>query len=219
MREGVPEEASRFHDHYYWLALLVVNAVLGHLAARFYPEEFALFRDAVSDLGATATRSGRANPRSPYVFAIQMVASSVAMLLLARHLYRRGFDRSSPDVRLAELAAVGFLLMPAPHNEAVYHVIHMVGAGFVVFSLWVCAIRYLAVARGYGHHAWHGFATVLLHGGVLTYALLFALASPLKQVAQSVALIAVSLTLIVTTQLLAADRVRVASASEVEPVP
>lgn len=216
MKEGVPEEASRFRDHYYWLTLLVVNLVLGHIASRLYADDFALFRDAVSDLGATATRGGRPNRHSPYVFTAQMVASSGTMILFARHQIHRGFHHASGEVRLSELAGIGFLLMPAPHNEPVYHVVHMVGAGFVVFSLWASSMRYLRTTRRLGHVVWYWIGMTLLQGGVLTYALLFALDSPLKQTAQAYALISISFTIVTSTGLLAADE---AAISEVEPVP
>lgn len=208
--EGTDVRASRtFRDHHYFLMLLAVNVIVGRIAMAHYAEDFALLRDAISDLGATQTRRGGApNPVSPYIFGAQLFASAVIMLRFAHYLRREGADAASVDVRLAQLAAVGFLLMPAPHNEPVYHTIHMVGAGFVIFSLWVYGMRYLWRCRLRGMVSGYRVGMTLLQGGVLTYALLFALGSPVKQVAQAAAVASVCLVLTGATVALARSRAR-----------
>lgn len=203
MKNAQEREAGAFRDHRFFIALVAINLILGRIAMRFYGDEFTLFHDAISDLGATFTRSGEPNPVSPYVFAVQLVGSALVMARLGRHLRSRGLPRSSADVRLARLAAVGFVLMPAPHNEPVYHTIHMLGAGFVVFSLWVFAMRYLFECRRLGMA--HGFRLGMagLQGTVLPYAAMFALGSEHRHVAQLLTVAALSAILIAATGSLA----------------
>ena len=204
--KGVQErEAGAFRDHRFFIALAAVNLVLGRMAMRFYGEQFTYFHDAISDLGATLTRSGQPNPVSPYVFAVQLVGSALVMAGLARHLHARGLPRRAADVRLAQLATVGFVLMPAPHNEPVYHTIHMLGAGLVVFSLWVFAMRYLLECRRLGMV--HGFRVGMagLQGTVLPYAAMFALGSEYRHVAQLLTVAALSVILIASTSTVARE--------------
>ncbi len=201
-------EAGAFRDHRFFIVLAVVNLVLGRIAMHAYGDEFTWFRDAISDLGATLTRSGAPNPVSPRVFAAQLVGSGVIMAALARHLRARGLERSATDVRLARLAAVGFVLMPAPHNEPLYHTIHMVGAAFVVFSLWVLSMRYLIRCRRSGMVKGYRMGVVALQGTVLPYALLFALGSQHRHVAQVLTVAALYATLLGATMALAREASR-----------
>lgn len=205
MKGAQVREAGAFRDHRFFIALVAINLVLGRIAMRFYGEQFTYFHDAISDLGATLTRGGSPNPTSPYVFAVQLVGSALVMAGLARHLRVRGLPLGSADVRLAQLAAVGFVLMPAPHNEPLYHTIHMLGAGLVVFSLWVLAMRYLLECRRLGMV--HGFRVGMagLQGTVLPYAAMFALGSEYRHVAQLLTVAALSAILIASTSTVARE--------------
>ncbi|MFW5745533.1 MAG: hypothetical protein ACOC2D_19840 [Spirochaetota bacterium] len=203
MKSARETEAAAFRDHRFFVALVAINLVLGRIAMRLYGDGFTYFHDAISDLGATLTRSGAPNPVSPYVFAVQLLSSAAVMAGLSRHLRARGLARGSSDVMLARLAAVGFLLMPAPHNEPVYHTIHMLGAGLVVFSLWVLAMRYLARCHRLGMVQGYRMGMAGLQGTVLPYALLFALGSPYRHVTQLLTVAALSAILIAATASLA----------------
>jgi hypothetical protein len=123
--------------------------------------------------------------------------------------------------------------MPAPHNLPTFHSIHMLGAGFVIFSLWVYGMRYLLRCRDLGMVTGYRIGMVVLQAGVLTYALLFALDSPHKQTAQAAAVFSVCVTITVSTGVLARREAETRSAlqsadeeasprgdaeSEVEPV-
>lgn len=166
-----------------------MNVVLGRIAMRLYGEHFVVLQNAISDLGATVTRGGLPNRRSPYVFFVQMVTSGVLCLRYARRIALACGDPRASRARLLRLASAGFFLMPAPHNLLATHYIHMLGGGLIFFSLWVLAMLYLVEARrrGLGGTFWFGMA--VLQSGVLTYAFLFAVNSDYKQVAQGFGLL------------------------------
>ncbi len=176
---------------------------MGRIAMRLYGEDFILLQHAISDLGATVTRGGLPNRRSPYVFLVQMVVSGVMCLRYARVIARRDGEPRGNRVRLLRLCAAGFFLMPAPHNLPVAHQVHMIGSGFIFFSLWVLTMNYLTDARrrGLGGTFWIGM--VVLQSTVLTYAFFFAIDSEFKQVAQGFGLLGLVGTLIWSTQAVA----------------
>jgi hypothetical membrane protein len=176
---------------------------MARIAMRMYGEHFVLFQHAISDLGATVTSSGLPNRRSPYVFLIQMITSGVMCLRYARHIVHSENNPRENRVRLIRLCAVGFFLMPAPHNLPATHHIHMFGGAFIFFSLWMLTMIYLCEGRKHGMGGTFWFGMIVLQSTVLSYAFMFAINSEVRQIAQGIGLCGLLGALIWSTQALA----------------
>jgi hypothetical membrane protein len=202
MPARVPDRTA-FRDHRFFLVLLVFNVVVTRIAMKLYGEPFVVLQHALSDLGATVTRNGFPNPRSPYVFVPQMVVSGLMTLRYATLVAQREGDPRAPRVRLLYLCSIGFFLMPAPHDLPVAHYIHMVGGGFIFFSLWMLTMIYLVEARRRGRALAFWVGMTILQATVLSYAFFFAIDHPQKQTAQGFGLVGLVATLTWITQSLA----------------
>lgn len=189
----------KVRDHYYVLGLLIINLIVFRIATRLYGDQFIFMRDAISDLGATVTRTGHPNPHSAYAFIPGMVVSGIHMIVFSRYLKRMHQGDRSGRPRLALLAALGFFVMPAPHNLPVYHYMHMMGAAFIFFAFWVLSMGYLRDCKKLGMHGVYWVGMIVLQVTILTYAFLFAIDSPVKQVAQGFSLVGLIATLVVSS--------------------
>ena len=104
--------------------------------------------------------------------------------------------------------------MPAPHDLAGTHFIHVTGGGLIFFSLWMLTMIYLANARRQGLGGTFWFGMVVLQSTVLTYAFYFAIDSEFQQAAQGFGLVGLIGTLIWTTQALARSGVEAQAVPE-----
>ena len=202
MPSPIPDRRG-FRDHRFYLVLLLFNLVMAKIAMRFYGEQFVLLQHAISDLGSTVTRNGYPNPRSPYFFCAQMVVSGIITFRYAKLLAEREGDRRALRVRLLRICGTGFFFMTAPHNLPVTHYVHMVGGGFIFFSLWVLTMIYLTEARRRGMGIGYWVGMTVLQAAVLSYAFLFAINYERKQAAQGFGLLGLILALVWVTQVLA----------------
>ena len=203
----------RFRDHWYLFSLLLLNLIIFRIASRLYGDQFIVFRDAISDLGATVTSTGLPNRQSPYVFVPGMVVSGIIMLVFARYLDRKHANGRSIRPRLARLCSAGFLLMPAPHNLPVCEQLHMTGAAFIFFAFWALGMGYLTDCRELGMHALYWIGMAVLQGTVVSYGVLFTINSPSKQTAQGFGVLGLISTLVVSTYALSRT-LRVVTRSE-----
>ena len=191
-----------FQEHRYYILLLFVNVALSRLAMEFYPGDFVLTRDALSDLGAAVTRTGLLNPRAPYVFVPQMLLSAGVLLRLASHITSTGLRGHQARAPLARLAGAGFVLMIAPHDLPLFHYVHLVGTALMFFALWRLSMWYLGSIRR-ERPGLFAAGQLVLQSTVLTYAVLFFLDSPHKQTAQAAGLAGLAAALILSTVLIA----------------
>ena len=190
---------TRWPGHRYFIGLVVVNVVFGRLAARTFPGGFFAFTYPLSDLGATVTREGYTNPVAPWIFSAGMLISAGVMFALSSRVRAEaaGYGQHpEPLATLCTVAAVGFLLMPAPHDLPGYHTVHVIGSSLVVFSLWAISQMHVAAIWRAGGLARAWLVAIALHGCVVGYAVFFVLDLPAKQLAQGLAVIALSVTLV-----------------------
>jgi lipid-A-disaccharide synthase-like uncharacterized protein len=132
-----------------------------------------------------------------------MIVSGVMCLRYARHIARSEDNPRENRVRLLRLCAAGFYLMPAPHNLPITHYLHMFGGPFIFFSLWVLTMIYLSEGKRHGMAGTFWLGMVILQSTVLSYALMFAIDSEVKQSAQGIGLCGLLTALIWSTQALA----------------
>jgi hypothetical membrane protein len=206
-------EAPPARQHKHFLTLLAINTATCVVATLLYPEKYVIAQHALSDFGATVTRDQLLpNPIAPWVFGVGMVVSAVWMFGMPAKL-DEGEHRRSLMVRMAQLCAIGFLFMVAPHNLPLTRPIHMTGGACIFFSLWAFAVHYLVACRRNGQRLLFLVGMLILQASVLFYAVLFVVDSPAKQAAQAIALVGVILPLLFATR-----AVSHASELEVEPV-
>ena len=184
------------------------------VASFFYPEPFIPGHHAVSDFGATVTHDSlEPNPISPWIYGIGLALSAVWVLMMPSRVDRDYRHRNTLR-HLCVMCAVAFLMMIAPHDLPSTRVFHVTGSGFLFFALWAMTMLYLFRCRSRGHLGLFRIGMVLLQVTILSYAVLFVVDSPAKQMGQAVSIIGLLLPLLAASYIATHDDL----VREVEPV-
>jgi hypothetical protein len=188
-RNTPTEPGEAIHTSDVFFALAASTVVSFGCAMIVYAEPFHFFEYALSDLGTSRTVNGFPNQWSYAFFALGMLSGAMCSAELARR-YRHTSPEPNRKAKLlfSELATIGYLIAIVPHD--LLHIVHSVGAAFMVGSLWMLTNLYLVDLAHDGHRRFTIACHVVLHVAVLIYAALYAGASPLQKVAQKPAVAA-----------------------------
>lgn len=125
----------------FYLLFLILFAVLG-LVILFYPEPFDFWQHAFSDLGDDVSKHGFDNLLSRKIYTTGMIAESLILFRISVHYKPPASFRNQTIKRwLAVLGGFGFLISTPPNHR--YHVIHSIGIGMVVASLYFITMFFL----------------------------------------------------------------------------
>jgi hypothetical membrane protein len=153
------------------------------LAWMLFPDPFSFWWNAFSELENSVTDLGHANPASRLIFSLGWIACGVLMIKIGARYQRDHSLRSWSVKRLLALAGgIGFLVALTPDDAS--HILHSIGMGVVVATLYFFGTIFLVELRRI--MGWPEFlvAMFVLQGVVLTYAGAFFVDSDWKQVAQ-----------------------------------
>ena len=186
-----------------------------------FGEPFLFFEHAFSDLGRIRTMDGSGNAKSFLIFAAGLSICTILMLILSI----RYFSASPHSIRhrklkgfFSALASIGILIAIFPHD--IFHGLHVAGSAAMVGSLWMIANLHLDDIRFRGETRMAVAGHAVLQGTVVTYAMLYFIDSPLKQVAQKFAVMGLILVLsFVTNYLESHGRSRLIRASRDQSTP
>lgn len=176
-----------------WFTLFLIVLLGGFfLATLVYNGRFNLIKDPFSRLGASKTPEGADNRASMAVFVVDMAITAVIFGRLAV-AFARDSNLSFRGLRvlISITAALGACIATFPNNYFLTQ--HQLGAGFLVGSIWLHAILFIADAskvtsRGYGL-----FLHLLLQSTILYYAFTFFVEAPERDIVQKIAIIGLAL--------------------------
>lgn len=164
-----------------------LQLVLLPLAMLAYGERYSLLSNAISDLGTLRTPAGETNGLSVLLFATDLTATSVVLCSYAVHIRRKsGIGHPALKADFAWIGAAGALLALAPHDA--HRLVHGIGAGMLVGSLWMLA-NLLALELRDQEPAAARRIELVLQATVLPYATAFFIDADAKQLLQKLAVL------------------------------
>jgi hypothetical protein len=168
-----------------WYVSAVIVVLLGGIctAMLVYKGGFEFWKYPVCNLGVVYIKGYKFNITSALFFDFALLISSILMLKIAF-----GFSINIPfkHKRLKQIlsytCAVGFFLLMFPYTFLLS--IHVIGATFVVGSLWGLAILLSIEIKPSISTSTFLIYHLILQGGILTYAVLYSMGEPMNEPAQ-----------------------------------
>jgi hypothetical protein len=118
-----------------FIVLLIVHIITFVASYAFYNGNIDIAKEALSDCGAVNTRDGEPNIISMVIFSSGMMICAFISALIS-HSFRnwKGLKYGSKLIRSMRAASVGYAILMFPND--ISEVIHGLGLGMVIFSLW-----------------------------------------------------------------------------------
>lgn len=187
-RIGVEKELMR---HYLGRVLTVQVAFLA-AAAVAYPGTYSPTENALSDLGCWITPDGRWNYHGAALFTVAMVISAGLLVSLCGRLGRWAAERETHralrlQITILLVSATGSVVITVPHT--VHRLIHGIGAGLLIGGFWALGISLCLELWRADRRVLAATYQLTIQAAVLTYALLFVLDHPGRQLAQKAAVL------------------------------
>lgn len=194
---------ASFQKYRVWFTALIIVILTGFgLGMLVFGEAFLFWEYPFSDLGATVTENGFPNRPSMIIFITTMIMGSIIFFVLA---FFFAFDKSIVGRGIRAVfcitGAVGMLIATFPHD--LYNLQHSLGSGFFVGSLWALCLIFLIDLARYRSKIDAARLHLVLHTTVVSYAFLFLIDSPSKQVFQKFALVGLCVVPFITLNKLA----------------
>ncbi len=181
---------------------LIILIILGGfvIAMMTYGGTFLFWRYPFSDLGTLYTVGQQQfNITSLLFFDVTMIASSLLMMQIGL-----GFTSGIPFQHkklkqiLSFTCSIGFFLIIVPYP--IVWTIHIIGASLAIGSLWGLAILFSAEVKDVISTPAYLFCQILLHGGIVSYAILYIMRMSGDEVAQKLGIICLMIVFWFTTR-------------------
>ncbi len=165
-----------------------------------YGGTFLFWRYPLSDLGTLYTVGQQQfNIISLLFFDLSMIATSLLMMQIGFGFASRiPFQHKRAKQILSFTCSIGFFLIIFPYP--VLWTIHIIGAALAVGSLWGLAIFFSIEVKNKVSTPAFLFCQILLHGGILSYAILYMMRLSANEIAQKLGIICLMIVFWFTTR-------------------
>lgn len=175
----------------HWLNYLMgVTILVYFFGVLTFGEKFSFRDHAFSYFGRITTPNGNSNTLCFLMFVMGILLSAWICFRIS-HIMEH-----SRSHWLFWLAGVGYVVMLIPCD--LYNPGHMIGAALLFFSLWLFSTLHLLRLRTFSGWLKFIFYQLVLQGTVLSYAYLYFIDSPEKQIIQKIAIAGLVLVLKLT---------------------
>jgi hypothetical protein len=183
------------------ISLIIYIILAGFIIAMMtYGGTFLFWRYPFSDLGTLYTVGQQQfNITSLLFFDLTMIASSLLMMQIGLGFTSRvPFRHKRAKQILSFTCSIGFFLIIAPYP--IVWTIHIIGATLAVGSLWGLAILFSIEVKDLVSTPAFLFCQILLHGGIISYAILYIMRLSANEIAQKLGIICLMIVFWFTTR-------------------